>query len=112
MPWIYLKGAQFKMPRMDAEKYLVRKPLREVGAGSKVTGPQIPSQTYMSDALVPGSNTYIEFSWIYDVPQPNPHIHEHVHNFDEIVLHIGSDSQNPQDLGGEIEYHFNGHPLV
>lgn len=100
------------MPKSGAEQYLVRKPLREVGAGSKTTGRQIPSQTYMSNALVPGSNTYIEFSWIYDMPIPNPHIHEHVHDYDEIVLHIGSDPRNPQDLGGEIEYCFNGEPLI
>jgi hypothetical protein len=100
------------MPAMNAEKYLVRKPIREVGVGSKTTGRQIPSQTYMSNALVPGSNTYIEFSWIYDMPNPNPHIPEHVHNYDEIVIHIGNDAKNPQDLGGEIEYCYDGQPLV
>ena len=100
------------MPAMNAEKYLVRKPIREVGLGSKTTGRQIPSQTYMSNALVPGSNTYIEFSWIYDMPNPNPHIPEHVHNYDEIVIHIGNDAKNPQDLGGEIEYCYDGQPLV
>jgi hypothetical protein len=99
------------MPGVNAEKYLVRKPIREVGLGSKTTGRQIPSQTYMSNALVPGSNTYVEFSWIYDMPNPNPHIMEHTHNFDEIVLHIGSDWGNPQDLGGEIEYFYDGQPL-
>jgi hypothetical protein len=100
------------MPKSSGEKNLVRKPIREVGAGSKTTGRQIPSQTYMSNALVPGSNTYIEFSWIYDMPHPNPHIHEHAHQYDEIVLHIGSDPNNPQDLGGEIEYCYDGQPLV
>jgi hypothetical protein len=100
------------LPKINAEKYLVRKPIREVDAGSKTTGRQIPSQTYMSNALVPGCNTYIEFSWIYDMPNPNPHIMEHTHNYDEIVIHIGNDAKNPQDLGGEIVYCFNGQPLV
>jgi hypothetical protein len=96
------------------EQYLVRKPLREVGAQAvgRLKGRQVPSQTYMSNALVPGSNTYIEFSWIYDVPDPNPHIREHSHDYDEIVIHIGNDPDNPEDLGGEIEYCVNGEPLV
>lgn len=100
------------MAASQYERYLVRTPLREVGAQSKTKGRLIPSQTYMSNALVPGSNTYIEFGWIYDVPDPNPHIHEHYHDYDEIVIHIGSDWENPRDLGGEIEYGFNGEPLV
>jgi hypothetical protein len=100
------------MNKTGAEQYLVRKPLREVAAGARTTGRQTPSQTYMSNALVPGSNTYIEFSWIYDMPIPNPHIPEHVHDYDEIVIHIGSDARNPQDLGGEIEYFYDGAPLV
>jgi hypothetical protein len=100
------------MSLMDAEKYLVRKPLGEVGLKSKTTGRQSPSQTYLSNTLVPGSNTYIEFGWIYDMPNPNPHIYEHVHDYDEIVIHIGSDAKNPENLGGEIEYCFNGEPLV
>jgi hypothetical protein len=55
---------------------------------------------------------YLEVGWIWDMPTPNPHIHEHSHSFDEIVLHIGSDPDNPEDLGGEIEYVMAGEPLV
>lgn len=96
------------------EKYLVRKPIREVGvqAVGIHKGHQVPSMTYMSNALVPGSNTYIEVSWIYDVPEPNPYVFEHKHNYDEIIMHIGGDHENPEDLGGTIELGFNGEPLV
>ncbi len=99
---------------IDYEKYLVRRPVREVGVGAvgSLKGRQVPSMTYMSNALVPGCNTYIEFSWIWDMPEPNPHIHEHSHEYDEIVLHIGSDPNNPEDLGGELEYVVGGEPLV
>lgn len=70
--------------------------------------------TLMSRDLVPGSNTYIEVGWLYAMPEPNPHIHEHVHKAgcDEIVLHIGSDPNNPEDLGGEIEFTVGGQPLT
>jgi hypothetical protein len=102
------------MSNSNYEKLLVRKPIREVGAQAvgRVKGRQIPSMTYMSNVQVPGCNTYIEFSWIYDVPTPNPHIHEHAHDFDEIVLHIGGDPQNPEALGGEMEISVEGQPLT
>jgi len=68
----------------------------------------------MSNDLVPGSNTYIEIGWVWDMPDPNPHIHEHSHGegCNEIVLHIGSDPNNPEDLGAEIEFVVGGQPLV
>ncbi len=99
------------MPESDYGKYFVRKPIRE--AGGIVKGRQSPTMTYMSSAQVPEANYYIEFGWIYDIPDPNPHNHEMVHhNYDEIVLHIGGDPENPEDLGGEIEFYVGGQPLT
>ena len=47
------------------------------------------------------------------MPEPNPHILEHMHEkYSEVVLHIGSDPNNPEDLGGEIEFNVGGEPLV
>ena len=102
------------MPKIDYEQYLVRKPVYEVGvqAVGHHKGHQVPSMTYMSNALVPGSNTYVEISWIYDVPTPNPYVHEHAHNYNEIVLHVGSDPDNPEALGGEMEICVGGQPLA
>jgi hypothetical protein len=98
------------MPEIDYEKYLVREPLWEAGPGVK--NRQSPTMTFMSSAQVPEANYYLEFGWIYDIPEPNPSIHEHVHNFDEIILHIGGDPDNPEDLGGEIEFYVGGQPLT
>ena len=102
------------MPTVDYEKNLVRKPVYEVGvqAVGKHKGHQVPSMTYMSNALVPGSNTYVEVSWIYDVPTPNPYVFEHAHNYNEIVMHIGSDPENPEALGGEMTIEVEGQPLT
>jgi hypothetical protein len=95
------------------EKNLVRKPRYEVRAGN-VKGRQNPTMTLMSNDLVPGSNTYIEIGWIWDMPDPNPHILEHTHKegCNEIVLHIGGDPNNPEDLGAEIEFSIGGQPMV
>ncbi len=95
-------------------KYLIKKPVREVNVTvpGEVKGREYPTMTYMSNDLVPGSNMYIEFGWIWDMPEPNPHILEHSHDYDEIVLHIGSDPNNPEELGAEIEFVVGGEPLI
>ncbi len=60
--------------------------------------------------LIPGSNRYM-INWVF--PSPNelfgvdswdqishgPHIHKSA----EILMHIGTDPDNPYDLGGEVE---------
>jgi len=101
------------MPKKDYRKNIVNEPDYEVGvqAVGLHKGHQVPSMTYMSNKLVPGSDTYIEVSWIYDVPEPNPYVHEHAHNYDEIVMHIGSDPEIPEDLGGEMQIDVEGQPL-
>ena len=38
------------------------------------------------------------------MPTPNPHINAHSHDYDEIVIHMGSDPNNPEYLGAEIEF--------
>ena len=93
-------------------KCLVKKPAREVGAGSGIKGRTIPTLTYMSNDLVPGSNTYIEVGWIYDIPDPNPHVLSHSHDYDEIVIRIGADPDNPEYLGAEIESYLGGEKLI
>ena len=36
----------------------------------------------------------------------------HVHDTDELILHFGGDPQNPEDLGGVIEFMVEDEPLV
>ncbi len=100
---------------MSETKYrrnLVTQPKYEVTAG-RVKGRQYPTMTLMSNELVPGSNLYLEIGWIYEMPEPNPHIFEHSHEkYNEVVLHIGTDPDHPEDLGGEIEFFVGGEPLV
>jgi quercetin dioxygenase-like cupin family protein len=101
-----------KAANIDYERYVIRSPLGELGDPT-TKGRQYPSMTYMSRLQIPEVNYYIEFSWLYAMPEPNPHIMEHVHeNYDEIVLHIGGDPQNPEDLGAEIEFCVGGQPLT
>jgi hypothetical protein len=98
------------MSKIDYEKYLVRKPLYRVGGGIK--GRQSPVMTYMSNDLVPGCDLNIELGWIHDMPEPNPHILEHAHDYDEIILYISGDPYDFNDLGGDIEYYVGGQPIT
>jgi hypothetical protein len=93
------------MSKHDYSRNLVKVPKREVAAGLGIKGRTNPTLTYMSNELVPGSNVYIEWGWIWEMPEPNPHIFEHSHNkYNEIVLHIGADPFNPEYLGADIEF--------
>ncbi len=103
-------GPPRKASNTDYEEYVVRTPIREVGR--EVKNRQMPTMTYLSRHLVLGANYYLECGWIYGMPEPNPHVFEHVHNYNERVFHFGSDPDHPEDLGGEIEYCINGQPLT
>jgi len=101
------------MAEFKYNKHLVKIPIREVNAGSDVKGRTNPTLTYMSNELVPRSNIYIELGWIWEVPDPNPHIFSHSHDdYNEVVLHIGTDPQNPEYLGAEIEFEVGGEKLI
>ena len=101
------------MPEENFSRYHVKTPLREVGAQMKVTGFTLPTRTYMSNRLVPGSNTYLEFSWVYEMPEPArvvPAVHSHP--YDQVTLLIGSDYREPESLGAEIESYLGGERLI
>lgn len=99
------------MPVSDSEKYFVSSPAYEVIPAVEVAG-RIPAMTMLSNNLVPGVNNYVEAGWILAMPDPATHILEHVHDYDEIVMHVGTDPQNPEDLGAEIEFLLDGKPLL
>jgi hypothetical protein len=98
------------MSEINYEKYLVRKPIYEAFDGTK--NRQSPTMTIMSNKQIPGCNYYLEPGWIYGIPDPNPSLHEHVHEYDEIVMHWGGRPETPQVLGGEIEFYVGGQPIT
>ncbi len=98
------------MARINYEKYLVRKPNYEAFGGTK--NRQSPTMTMMSHKQVPGVNYYLEPGWIYGIPEPNPSLHEHMHEFDEIVMHWGGRPETPQVLGGEVDFYVGGQPIT
>jgi hypothetical protein len=98
-PW---DGAPAPGAGIDYEQYVIRSPLREAGP-VHVDGRQNPTMTYLSASQIPGLKTYLEFGWIWDVPQPPIPKMRH-DDYDEIVAHIGSDPERPEELGGVLEF--------
>lgn len=64
---------------------------------------------WMDANVVPGA-FQMNTTWYVAVPECRPlYRHdEHVHDFDELIGFIGSDPENPNDLGGVIEVGING----
>jgi len=60
---------------------------------------------YMDDRIVPGS-FYVEAVWVVgSVPRVHP---VHYHDHDEIVGFVGSNMDDPTDLGAEIDFVIDG----
>jgi hypothetical protein len=108
-----LKPGTGSNAKTDYNKYLVRKPVYECIAGTPVKNRQEPaSMTFMNRNLVPECNIYVEGGWVFGMPDPNPHIFEHVHrDYEEMVLHFGTDYKHPEELGAEIDFSLGGQPL-
>jgi hypothetical protein len=55
--------------------------------------------------LVPGAARFM-VAWFAGPWKEEDTMKPHAHNHDEIVMFLGSDYSNPQDLGGEVEFWF------
>ena len=57
---------------------------------------------WLEDEIIKGAFSVIcSWYWKATETEGSP---SHVHDFDEIVGFLGSDPQNPHDLGGEVEF--------
>jgi hypothetical protein len=95
----------------DKPKYVAPGPAYEIVPKVETLG-RLHPMTLLSNNLIPGADMYVEMGWIVGMPDPNPHIGEHSHDYDEIVLHFGNDPENQEDLGAEIEFMVDGVPYL
>jgi len=58
----------------------------------------------MSNELVRGCHTSIQSRWVYGLPETDPLNFQNRRDGDTIILFIGSDWQNPPNLGAEYEF--------
>ncbi|MFC1863665.1 hypothetical protein ACFL1Z_06905 [Thermodesulfobacteriota bacterium] len=91
-------------------KYIVTKPDRtpisyEVKAprGNDYVGFNYIPYTYISGKTIKGINHFTGLIWVTETGCPNPWTANHTHDFDEIMLFLGTDPENPEDLGGEVD---------
>ena len=85
------------MDRSKYDKYVVYVP--------KKSAPDAPypSLTLMSNELVPGSNIDVMFNWVTNKLEMDPEKPiSHAHDYDEMIINIGTDPNDPEDLGGEV----------
>ena len=97
------------MSPSDKPRYVAPGPAYEIVPKFETLG-RIHPMTLLSNNLIPGADMYVEMGWIVGMPDPNPHIEEHSHDYDEIVLHFGVDPDDQEDLGAEIEFVVDGEP--
>jgi hypothetical protein len=91
------------------EKYIVRRAMRPesfmdpMAAGFMTMPPLI---FLNGDNPVKGSNQFLEVVWIWDegAAAVNPDRPPHSHEFDEIFVFLGTDRENPDELGGDVEF--------
>ena len=58
----------------------------------------------MNNELIPESKIYFRYHWACNLLAPDPKMAVgHSQDFDEIILYMGADPDNPEYLGGEIE---------
>lgn len=104
------------MAESTYEKYVVRKPkvinMAHYKPEEIVRGRTFPQEIFMDNELVPQCPIFFEIGWIYEMPDPNPHISKHSHSHDELIVHIGTDPNNPQDLGAEIEFEYEDEKII
>lgn len=62
----------------------------------------------MSAMDVPEAKAYLTMSWVHPSDEPVFWVHEHEHDYDEVLTWTGSDPENPHDLGAELYMDIDG----
>jgi hypothetical protein len=57
---------------------------------------------WLDDEVAKGA-FYMELLWFWEVKQEYSIEEPHVHDFDEIIGFVGTNREDPHDLGGEVE---------
>jgi quercetin dioxygenase-like cupin family protein len=92
------------MAKRKNEKYIVSelKGFPETSSGAAAVYSEWAKRVlFLSDKVVPGAYNMM-FSW-YLKPPPEP-LEAHTHDNPEIIIFLGSNPEDPYDLGGEIEF--------
>jgi len=62
----------------------------------------------MRSSDVPEATAYITTSWVHEVDHPVQWVEEHEHDYDEVLMFLGNDPENVNELGGEVYLDIEG----
>jgi len=96
------KGEAYHMEQRKYEKLIVSGiregldlPWKEVGPRRRIA--------WLDDSVIEGS-FYVDCAWYCPGEwKDEPAVDAHTHSFDEVIGFFGTDPENPEELGGEIE---------
>ncbi len=66
------------------------------------------SLALMRAADVPGAPVFLDHAWIGETTEPGLWVHEHVHDYDEVLIWVGNDPRDRKNLGGELYLDIEG----
>jgi hypothetical protein len=100
-----------KTDDINYEKYFAREPVYlELEDQKNRKSAMSTPRMFMCNDLIPGCNVYLDYPWIFAVPEN--FIPRHVHDYNEIVLHFGGSPEAPEELGAEVEIVVEDQPLT
>jgi hypothetical protein len=90
-------------------KYVINKadrPLEFFDPMAKGFMTQPPLIFLNGDKPIQGANQFLEVVWVWDegAAAINPNRGPHAHKFDELFVFLGSNREDPDDLGAEVEF--------
>jgi len=97
------------MKEKKYEKYIVREAMRPEDFMDPMVADfmTMPPLIFLNgDKPIKGSNQFLEVVWIWaeGAAAVNPDMPPHSHEFDEVFIFLGSNREDPNDLGGEVEF--------
>lgn len=57
---------------------------------------------------VPEAKAYLTMSWVHPTDEETFWVQEHEHDYDEMLVFTGSNSEDPRDLGAEVYMEIEG----
>ncbi len=87
------------------DKYIITEP--KPGDNVHIDSKLVKFPIYVDSDVVEGAHFFMAASHMGVTGRGTPDI-EHSHNYDEYLVFLGSNHENPRDLGGEIEVWIDG----
>ena len=97
------------MTEKKTAKYVISEPVpNKWNFKGDIKGRSWPHPVYLDENIIEGCPVSMEISWIFQITEPNPNISEHTHDYDQLLMFVGTNPDDPLDLGAELELQLEG----